>query len=158
MFALESYGINPDERFRFLAAAAANPHIHQAFYEFHTVVRDFIHSSLDSITEHFLHTRPTYAQVAHLSFPDFFTDVDVDEPRPYTDRAEHMRRRRTGVPFGNRRLTWAQRYIDTQPGHMSYDVDLRPLNELPTPGYRRNTADAPEFVVWDHNHDVPDSY
>ena len=69
MFSLSSYGIHPDDRFRFLAAAATNPHIHQAFSELHTVVRDFIHSNLDYITEHFLHMRPTYARVLHLSFP-----------------------------------------------------------------------------------------
>ena len=94
-FSLDSLGIHPDEQFRFLAAAATNPRIHQAFYEFHTVLRDFAHSSLDYITEHFLHTSPTYARALHLSFPEYSTDVDVDEPRPYTSRAEHMRRRRT---------------------------------------------------------------
>ena len=100
--------------------------------------------------------RPTYARVLQLSFPEFYTDVDVDEPRPYTDRAEHMRRRRTGAPFGNRRLSWAQNYIDTQPGHASYNVDLRPLDAIPTPGYRRNTAEAPEFIAWDYNLDNQD--
>ena len=45
-----------------------------------------------------------------------YDDALVQEPTPHTTREEHMRRRRSGFPFGNPRFTWDHdNYVTLEP-------------------------------------------